>query len=172
MQDHHGLVVSEIASSEWILLASKAIDKKSGRDTVVIDVGDVFAITEHFVITSGRTSRQVKAIVEEIEDTIKEAGGPSPTRIEGNDEYKWVLMDYAEFWSTYSTQMNVIITSWNASGVTGHSLLSLPMKQQISGEIDQKLDTVPSQGAIAQLVERFHGMEEVRGSIPLSSTET
>ena len=53
----------------------------------------------------------------------------------------------------------------------GHSLLSHPMKQQIFGEIDQKLDTVPSQGAIAQLVERFHGMEEVRGSIPLSSTE-
>ena len=44
------------------------------------------------------------------------------------------------------------------------------MNQQIFGEIDQKLDTVPSQGAIAQLVERFHGMEEVRGSIPLSST--
>ena len=44
------------------------------------------------------------------------------------------------------------------------------MKQQSFGEIDQKLDTVPSQGAIAQLVERFHGMEEVRGSIPLSST--
>ena len=46
------------------------------------------------------------------------------------------------------------------------------MNQQIFGEIDQKLDTVPSQGAIAQLVERFHGMEEVRGSIPLSSTGT
>ena len=97
MQDQHGLVVSEIRSAEWILLTSKAIDEKSGRDTVVIDVGDVFAITEYFVITSGRTSRQVKAIVDEIEETIKKAGGPSPTCIEGNDEYKWVLMDYGEF---------------------------------------------------------------------------
>ena len=54
--------------------------------------------------------------------------------------------------------------------MTGHSLLSRQVKHEIFGEIEQKLDTVPSQGAIAQLVERFHGMEEVRGSIPLSST--
>ena len=97
MQDIHGLVISEVMSAEWILIAAEAIEEKSGCDTVVIDVGDVFAITEYFLITSGRTSRQVKAIVEEIEDTIKEAGGPSPTRIEGNDEYKWVLIDYSEF---------------------------------------------------------------------------
>ena len=76
------------------------------------------------------------------------------------------------FWFMYLTQESVIITSWNVCGVTGHSLLSRQVKHEIFGEIEQKLDTVPSQGAIAQLVERFHGMEEVRGSIPLSSTET
>ncbi|HAY52301.1 MAG: ribosome silencing factor [Acidimicrobiaceae bacterium] len=97
MQDNHGLVISEVMSAEWILIAAEAIEEKSGCDTVVIDVGDVFAITEYFVVTSGRTSRQVKAIVEEVEVSIKDAGGPSPTRIEGNDEYKWVLMDYGEF---------------------------------------------------------------------------
>ncbi|MBF82293.1 MAG: ribosome silencing factor [Actinobacteria bacterium] len=97
LQDNHGLDVSGVASAEWILRAAEAIEDKSGRETVIIDVGDVFAITECFVITSGRTSRQVKAIVEEVEVAIKEAGGPSPTRIEGNDEYKWVLMDYGEF---------------------------------------------------------------------------
>ncbi len=97
LQDKHGLVVSGVASSKWILVTAKAIEEKSGRETVIIDVGDVFAITEYFVITSGRTSRQVKAIVEEVEVAIKEGGGPSPIRIEGNDEYKWVLMDYGEF---------------------------------------------------------------------------
>ena len=97
MRNPYGLVASKIISSEWILLAAEAIEEKSGRDTIVVDVGDVFAIAEYFVITSGRTNRQVKAIVEEVENVIKEAGGPTPARIEGNDEYKWVLMDYGEF---------------------------------------------------------------------------
>ena len=79
------------------MLAGEAIEEKSGRDTVIVDVGDVFAIAEYFVITTGRTNRQVKAISEEVESALKEAGGPSPNRIEGNDDYKWVLMDYGEF---------------------------------------------------------------------------
>ena len=54
--------------------------------------------------------------------------------------------------------------------MTGRSVRFLAMKAQSFAEVEQMLDTVPSQGAIAQLVERFHGMEEVRGSIPLSST--
>ncbi len=88
---------SELESSEWLLLAAEAIEEKSGLDTVFVDVGDVFALAEIFLITSGRTNRQVKAIVEEVEDLIRGNDGPSPLRVEGNDEYKWVLMDYGEF---------------------------------------------------------------------------
>ena len=97
MGDSHPLVGSDIESAKWILLAGEAIEEKSGRDTVIVDVGDVFAIAEYFVITTGRTNRQVKAISEEVESALKKAGGPSPNRIEGNDDYKWVLMDYGEF---------------------------------------------------------------------------
>ena len=79
------------------MLAAEAIEEKSGIDTVFVDVGDVFGLTEIFLITSGRTNRQVKAIFEEVEDLIKSSGGPAPIRVEGNDEYKWVLMDYGEF---------------------------------------------------------------------------
>tara|TARA_B110000014_G_scaffold129908_1_gene89593 strand:+ start:664 stop:1065 length:402 start_codon:yes stop_codon:yes gene_type:complete len=90
-------VLSKLESTDWLFLAAEAIEEKSGIDTVCVDVGDVFALTEFFLITSGRTSRQVKAIVEEVEDLIKANNGPSPQRIEGNDEFKWVLMDYGEF---------------------------------------------------------------------------
>ena len=90
-------VISKLESTDWIFLAAQAVEEKSGIDTIFVDVGDVFALTEFFLITSGRTSRQVKAIVEEVEDLIKANGGPSPQRVEGNDEFKWVLMDYGEF---------------------------------------------------------------------------
>jgi ribosome-associated protein len=64
---------------------------------VILEVGDVLAICDHFVITSGRNTRQVRTITEEIERAIDDAGGPKPMRIEGRDDLRWVLMDYGDF---------------------------------------------------------------------------
>ena len=89
--------LDEILAWEWVKTAIGAIEEKLGIDTVVVDVGDVFVLSEAFLITSGRTSRQVKAIVEGIEDAIKKSEGPPPIRVEGDDDYKWVLMDYGDF---------------------------------------------------------------------------
>jgi len=49
------------------------------------------------VIASGNTGRQVRAIVDEVEEQVARAGGPRPTRIEGKDTLTWVLMDYGSF---------------------------------------------------------------------------
>jgi ribosome-associated protein len=64
---------------------------------VVLDVGDVLAICDHFVIASGRNARQVRTITEEVEKRVAEAGGPKPIRTEGLDDFQWVLMDYGDF---------------------------------------------------------------------------
>ncbi|NNE72460.1 MAG: ribosome silencing factor [Acidimicrobiales bacterium] len=88
---------STTAETEWALVAARAADDKLGVDTVVIDVGPVLAITDHFVITSGRNARQVRAIVDEIEAQLTAQGGPKPLRIEGRDSMEWVLMDFGEF---------------------------------------------------------------------------
>ncbi len=83
--------------SPWIDIAVKAISDKKGQETLIIDVGDVLGISDNFVITSGMNSRQVRALAEEIEDQITNKSGPKPIRIEGNNEYLWVLMDYGDF---------------------------------------------------------------------------
>jgi ribosome-associated protein len=77
--------------------AARAADAKLGRDTVIIDVGDVLAITDLFVITSGSNDRQVRAIVEDVERQVGEAFAVKPRRIEGLDALRWVLMDYGSF---------------------------------------------------------------------------
>jgi ribosome-associated protein len=77
--------------------AARAAADKLGRDTVVLDVGDVLAITDFFVITSGANDRQVRAIVEEVEHQVGESFGIKPRRIEGRDSLRWVLMDYGTF---------------------------------------------------------------------------
>lgn len=83
--------------SPWIDIAVDAITDKKGHETLIIDVGDVLGISDNFIITSGTNSRQVRALVEEIEAQITYKSGPKPLRIEGNNDYRWVLMDYGDF---------------------------------------------------------------------------
>jgi ribosome-associated protein len=60
-------------------------------------VGDVLAVTDFFVITTGSSPRQVKAIVDEVEQRIAEAGGPRPLRVEGLQSLEWALLDFGPF---------------------------------------------------------------------------
>ena len=83
--------------SPWIKTAVSAISNKKGHDTVLIDVGEILGISDHFVITSGNNVRQVRALAEEVEAQITQESGPKPVRVEGNKDYKWVLMDYGDF---------------------------------------------------------------------------
>ena len=77
-------------------VAAKAADEKLGKNIAVIDVSNVMAITDIFVVASAETERQVAAIVEEVEDELTKAG-LEPKRREGNREYRWVLLDYGHF---------------------------------------------------------------------------
>ena len=63
---------------------------------VVLEVGEVLALCGWFVIASAANERQVKAICDEVELQIHEAGGPKPRRIEGLQDRLWVLMDYGD----------------------------------------------------------------------------
>ena len=80
----------------WARIAASTADDKQGRDTLILDVGAVLAITDYFVVTSGRNSRQVRTIAEEIEQAIKDTGGPGPLRVEGLSDLTWVLLDYGD----------------------------------------------------------------------------
>jgi ribosome-associated protein len=84
-------------SDRWAVLAAQAAASKNGTDPVVLAVGDVLAITDSFVIVSATNTRLVRTIADEIEQQIREAGGPKPLRIEGLDDLHWVLVDYGEF---------------------------------------------------------------------------
>ncbi|MGI9600514.1 MAG: ribosome silencing factor [Acidimicrobiales bacterium] len=77
--------------------AARAADDKLALDTVVIDVGDVLAITDHFVITSGSNVRQVRAIVEAVKEDLAANADRKALRTEGTDGYEWVLVDYGDF---------------------------------------------------------------------------
>ena len=63
---------------------------------MVLDVGDVLSIVEHFVITSAPNTRQVRTIAEEVEEKMKLAGLGAPIRTEGLGDLTWALLDYGD----------------------------------------------------------------------------
>lgn len=73
--------------------AAHAAQDKLASNIAAIDVSDVLAITEVFVLASADNERQVGSIVDEVEDQMT-AQGFEPQRREGNRENRWVLLDY------------------------------------------------------------------------------
>ena len=69
----------------------------SAERVVVLDVGDILAITDWFIVASAPNVRRVRRIAELMEAHVKGAGGPGPIRTEGLSEAQWVLLDFGEF---------------------------------------------------------------------------
>lgn len=72
-----------------------ALDKKAS-DVVVLDLRHTPAFTDFFVLCSGQNPRQVKAIADAVEESLR-AAKVRPAHIEGYDRAEWVLMDYFSF---------------------------------------------------------------------------
>ena len=78
--------------SEVTRAVAAALDKKAS-DIVVLDLRHTPAFTDFFVVCSGQNSRQVKAIADNIEDTLRQAG-VRPAHVEGYERGEWILMDF------------------------------------------------------------------------------
>ena len=76
-------------------IAELAADKLA-LDVVVIDLHDVIGYTDYFVICTGNTDRQTKAIHDRIHEGLKKEHGLLPRRVEGLAEARWILMDYLD----------------------------------------------------------------------------
>jgi ribosome-associated protein len=77
------------------LIAGYAADVKA-IDLVELDLRDVLGYTDYFVISSGNTDRQTKAIHDRIHEGLKKEHGILPRRVEGLAEGRWILMDYLD----------------------------------------------------------------------------
>ncbi len=75
------------------VIAGLAADKKAS-DIVALDLRGVSGFTDVFVVCTGNTDRQVKAIHDAIHFGLKKEHGVLPRRVEGVQESRWILMDY------------------------------------------------------------------------------
>ena len=79
--------------ARWI--AEYAADKKA-IDLVELDLRGVLGYTDYFVICSGNTDRQTKAIHDGIHEGLKKEHQLLPRKVEGLSEARWILMDYLD----------------------------------------------------------------------------
>ncbi|AJE16875.1 MULTISPECIES: ribosome silencing factor [Stutzerimonas] len=78
-----------------VQLAVAALEDLKGQDIVVIDVRGKTSVTDYMVIASGTSSRQVKALAENVLEKVKEQG-VRPLGSEGLDGGEWALLDLGD----------------------------------------------------------------------------
>jgi ribosome-associated protein len=104
-------VTATARATELIEIAALAAADKLAQHIVAYDVSEQLAITDAFLLCSGANDRQVRAILDEIELKLKQAGA-NLVRREGEREGRWVLLDY----------MDIVVHVQNAEERTFYSL--------------------------------------------------
>ena len=79
---------------EMTEIAVKALDDKKGRDIKVLRTADQTTLADYFIICSGSSNTQVRALAEAVEEALSKAG-EEPHHIEGHRGGQWTLMDYS-----------------------------------------------------------------------------
>jgi ribosome-associated protein len=83
------------SSNAVAIAAARAAADKQASDIVILDVRELIVITDHFVIATAGTRRQIKTVIDAIEDALR-ALGEKPIRREGEPEGGWWLLDYVD----------------------------------------------------------------------------
>jgi ribosome-associated protein len=76
--------------------AAHAASEKKATDLVLLDLRKIASFTEFFLICTGASTRQVQAISNAIEETLRK-DGKRPLHIEGYSSAEWILLDYGDF---------------------------------------------------------------------------
>ncbi len=76
--------------------AAIAADDRKGENIVLLAIGEVSSLAEYFVIASGFSKAQVRAIAGATEEAIEEKFGRKPRHIAGEQDGTWILLDYGD----------------------------------------------------------------------------
>ncbi len=85
----------EFTPKQLLAPVVKAIDTKHGKDIEVLDIHDISTLGDYFVIATGSSPAQIKAMSDELENVLTKLG-IEPKKIYGKDTCQWVLLDYTD----------------------------------------------------------------------------
>ena len=84
-----------MTDNDILSIAVKAIDSKRGEKIRIIKIDELTVIADYFIIANGSSTTQVKALADEVEFKLSEAG-LEPKRTEGYQGANWIVLDYID----------------------------------------------------------------------------
>ena len=87
---------NETDSKLLACVIARVIDDKLGKDISILNIGHVSSLADYFVIATGDSTPQVKALMETVKDNLKKIFGRLPVRIENDTKNRWNLLDYGD----------------------------------------------------------------------------
>ncbi len=89
--------IEENNSRACALIAARAADERKATDIMIIQVGALVDVTEYFILATGANAPQVEAILENIEEKLRDEAGVKPFSREVTRDHNWELLDYGDF---------------------------------------------------------------------------
>ena len=96
IEDQNNTPYDNITSEELAWEIAKIADDKKAGDIVLLKVTDISYLADYFVIATGFSKSQLKAIADSIEEQIAEEFQRYPSRVSGKTEGNWIVQDYSD----------------------------------------------------------------------------
>jgi ribosome-associated protein len=93
--DKEGRAEGLLTSREKALCAARAAHEKKATGLLVLDVQKVSLLADYFLICSGATTRQTRAVAEAVQKSLAQEGA-EPSHVEGTAPGRWILLDYGD----------------------------------------------------------------------------
>ena len=86
----------DIDSKKLACVIARTLDDKLGKDITILNISNVSSLADYFVIVTGDSTPQVKALMNNTKEKIKEFFSRSPIRMENDTKNRWNLLDYGD----------------------------------------------------------------------------
>lgn len=89
-------MTEELSSKKLACVIAGLLDDKLGKDITILNISNVSSLADYFVIVTGDSTPQVKALMNNTKEKIKELFQRAPLRVENDAKNRWNLLDYGD----------------------------------------------------------------------------
>lgn len=86
----------EIDSKKFASVVARFLDDKLAKNITILDISKVSSLADYFVIVTGDSTPQVKALMETVKDQVKKSFSRLPLKQENDAKNRWNLLDYGD----------------------------------------------------------------------------
>ena len=88
--------MTEVDSKKLACVIARTLDDKLGKDITILNISNVSSLADYFVIVTGESTTQVRALMNAVRERIKELYDRLPLRMENDLKNRWNLLDYGD----------------------------------------------------------------------------